>query len=75
MSGDYDGPALPNYAPIPITSDNSFGLQRVDHVVSNVPNLFEAVDYLTAAIGLHEFSEFTAEDVGTVDSGLNSMVP
>eukprot|EP00958_Prasinococcus_capsulatus_P014979 scaffold1588_cov408-Prasinococcus_capsulatus_cf.AAC.4 len=24
--------------------------------------------------GLHEFAEFTAEDVGTVDSGLNSMV-
>jgi 4-hydroxyphenylpyruvate dioxygenase len=23
---------------------------------------------------LHEFAEFTAEDVGTVDSGLNSMV-
>lgn len=24
--------------------------------------------------GLHEFGEFTAEDVGTIDSGLNSMV-
>ncbi len=24
--------------------------------------------------GFHEFSEFTADDVGTVDSGLNSMV-
>ena len=24
--------------------------------------------------GWHEFAEFTAEDVGTVDSGLNSMV-
>jgi len=24
--------------------------------------------------GFHEFAEFTAEDVGTVDSGLNSMV-
>lgn len=23
---------------------------------------------------MHEFAEFTAEDVGTVDSGLNSMV-
>jgi 4-hydroxyphenylpyruvate dioxygenase len=27
-----------------------------------------------AAAGMHEFAEFTAEDVGTVDSGLNSMV-
>lgn len=25
-------------------------------------------------VGFHEFAEFTAEDVGTVDSGLNSMV-
>jgi len=24
--------------------------------------------------GFHEFAEFTAEDVGTVDSGLNSVV-
>ena len=24
--------------------------------------------------GFHEFAEFTAEDVGTVDSGLNSLV-
>lgn len=24
--------------------------------------------------GFHEFAEFVAEDVGTVDSGLNSMV-
>ena len=24
--------------------------------------------------GWHEFAEFTTEDVGTVDSGLNSMV-
>ena len=43
-------------------------------IVSNVPSLFEAVDYLCDDLGLHEFSEFTAEDVGTVDSGLNSMV-
>ena len=26
------------------------------------------------AQGFHEFAEFTAEDVGTVDSGLNSCV-
>lgn len=25
-------------------------------------------------LGFHEFAEFVAEDVGTVDSGLNSMV-
>eukprot|EP01038_Epipyxis_sp_PR26KG_P006515 gene6515-8953_t len=76
ISGSYDGPAFPNYEIIPIPSGklNSYGLYRIDHVVSNVPKLFEAVDYLMNAIGFHEFSEFTAEDVGTVDSGLNSMV-
>ena len=51
-----------------------FSLRRLDHAVSNVPKLFEAVDYLCGVTGFHEFSEFTAEDVGTLDSGLNSMV-
>jgi 4-hydroxyphenylpyruvate dioxygenase len=74
MSGDYDGPVLPNYEAIPVKNSNSIGIQRVDHIVSNVPKLFDAVDYLIDALGLHEFGEFTAEDVGTVDSGLNSMV-
>jgi 4-hydroxyphenylpyruvate dioxygenase len=74
MSGDFAGPALPNYEPVPVVVENSCGLQRIDHIVSNVPHLFTAVDYLMNATGFHEFSEFTAEDVGTVDSGLNSMV-
>lgn len=74
LSGDYDGVALPNYEPLTYHVDQSLGLERIDHIVSNVPKLFEAVDYLMAATGFHEFSEFTAEDVGTVDSGLNSMV-
>lgn len=74
VSGAYSGPVLPNYDLFPVTVNNSYGLVRADHIVSNVPNLFETVDYLMGAIGLHEFSEFTAEDVGTVDSGLNSMV-
>ena len=73
ISGDFSGPFLPNYEPTP-APDATFGLVRLDHAVSNVPNLFEAVDYLMNATGLHEFSEFTAADVGTVDSGLNSMV-
>lgn len=66
-----------NYSPVPLTSETSkfdFGFERIDHVVSNVPKLFEAVNYLTSITGFHEFSEFTAADVGTVDSGLNSMV-
>lgn len=74
MSGSYDGRVLPNYEVVPVTKSHSFGLDRIDHIVSNVPKLFEAIDYMMAATGFHEFSEFTAEDVGTVDSGLNSMV-
>lgn len=52
----------------------SIGIQRFDHCVGNVPKLIEAVEYVMGFTGFHEFSEFTAEDVGTVDSGLNSMV-
>lgn len=76
VSGDFDGPALPNYQPVahPEGAGTTYGIIRLDHAVSNVPNLFDAVDYLMNSVGLHEFSEFTAEDVGTVDSGLNSMV-
>ncbi len=29
---------------------------------------------MTGPKGFHDFAEFTAEDVGTVDSGLNSAV-
>ena len=36
--------------------------------------MLEAYNYLISATGFHEFAEFTAEDVGTVDSGLNSIV-
>lgn len=74
ISGDFDGPVLPNYEAVPVKQTKSFGLYRIDHIVNNVPKLFEAVDYLMNATGFHEFSEFTADDVGTVDSGLNSMV-
>ncbi|KAF1791372.1 Glyoxalase/Bleomycin resistance protein/Dihydroxybiphenyl dioxygenase [Phytophthora cactorum] len=54
--------------------DVSIGIQRLDHCVGNVPKLVEAVKYITGFTGFHEFAEFTAEDVGTLDSGLNSMV-
>lgn len=74
ISGDYQGPVIPNYESVPVTRNHSFGIIRADHIVNNVPKLFEAVDYVMHATGFHEFAEFTAEDVGTVDSGLNSMV-
>ncbi len=35
---------------------------------------FRFIRKFSLCAGFHEFAEFTAEDVGTVDSGLNSMV-
>lgn len=75
----FKGTFLPNMKSMPTTMPDgspipSFGIGRIDHIVSNVPNLCELADSVNSMIGLHEFAEFTAEDVGTVDSGLNSMV-
>lgn len=47
---------------------------RLDHAVGNVPNLVETVAYIAKFTGFHEFAEFVAEDVGTAESGLNSVV-
>jgi 4-hydroxyphenylpyruvate dioxygenase len=73
VSGDFTGPFLPNCQVVD-SPDINYGITRLDHIVTNVPNLFEAVDHIMGFTGMHEFAEFTAEDVGTVDSGLNSMV-
>lgn len=51
-----------------------FGIRRLDHAVGNVPDLSSAVAYVKNFTGFHEFAEFTAEDVGTSESGLNSVV-
>ena len=52
----------------------NYGLKRLDHCVGNVSDLIETVEYIEKMLGFHEFAEFVAADVGTVDSGLNSMV-
>ena len=69
----YSGPFLPHYSPA-ANAVTSYGLRRLDHAVGNVPRLLEAVQRVVAFTGMHEFAEFVAEDVGTLDSGLNSMV-
>jgi len=69
----YSGPFLPKYEEASCTAE-TFGIQRMDHVVGNVPNLLETAEYIMNMTGFHEFAEFVAEDVGTLDSGLNSMV-
>ena len=70
----FDGDFLCNYSATRDAPDVSYGLQRLDHAVGNVHDLIETVDYITKVTGFHEFAEFTAEDIGTIDSGLNSMV-
>ena len=67
---------LPHLAPLEgkLAERKTFGIYRVDHAVGNVPNLRRAHDEIAKFTGFHEFAEFTAEDVGTVDSGLNSVV-
>ena len=52
----------------------TLGLDRLDHAVSNAPALLPVANAIAAMTGFHEFAEFTAEDVGTVESGLNSVV-
>lgn len=73
QKGDFKGPYVPNYTKVDSMPLN-YGLKRIDHIVGNVPKLLDQVNYMIKALGFHEFSEFTAEDIGTVDSGLNSMV-
>ena len=73
VSGAFEGPFLPGYETV--NGDTvDYGLERFDHAVGNVPDLITVRDYIMKCTGFHEFAEFVAEDVGTVDSGLNSVV-
>lgn len=68
---------LPGFEEVPEESSFrglDFGLRRLDHAVGNVPDLDKAIEYVKKFTGFHEFAEFTAEDVGTSESGLNSKV-
>lgn len=71
-----EAPFLPHLSPVvgKMAERKTFGLKRFDHAVGNVPNLFEALTRIQKFTGFHEFAEFTPEDVGTVESGLNSVV-
>lgn len=50
ISGNFEGPFLPGYE-ASMTPDISYGIMRLDHAVSNIPNLFTGVDYLMKATG------------------------
>jgi len=69
-------PFLPHLSPYPSYKSTrpTYGLSRLDHTVGNVPDLLAAQEYVRKFTGYHPFAEFTPEDIGTVDSGLNSVV-
>jgi len=69
-------PFLPNLSPYPSykSSKSTYGLTRLDHTVGNVPDLLSVQNYIQTFTGYHPFAEFTPEDIGTVESGLNSVV-
>ncbi|KAJ1278046.1 hypothetical protein BS78_04G050100 [Paspalum vaginatum] len=69
------GPFLPGFEDVSRPPGAlEYGLRRFDHIVGNVPELAPAASYVAGFTGFHEFAEFTAEDVGTAESGLNSVV-
>ena len=51
-----------------------FSIQQLDHAVENVLELALVIKYVKGFIEFHEFSKFTAKDMGTSESKLNSMV-
>ena len=63
-------PFLPSIA----KSKPTYGLPRIEHTVGNVPDLHTAQERIRKFTGYHPFAEFTPEDIGTVDSGFNSVV-
>nr|AID81984.1 hydroxyphenylpyruvate dioxygenase [Capsella bursa-pastoris] len=67
---------LPGFEPVEDTSSFplDYGIRRLDHAVGNVPELGPALTYIAGFTGFHQFAEFTADDVGTAESGLNSAV-
>uniref|UniRef100_A0A7N0VGH8 4-hydroxyphenylpyruvate dioxygenase n=1 Tax=Kalanchoe fedtschenkoi TaxID=63787 RepID=A0A7N0VGH8_KALFE len=73
-SNDEQSVFLPGFEPADDSYPLDFGIRRLDHCVGNVPELAPAVSYVKGFTGFHEFAEFTAEDVGTSESGLNSVV-
>jgi 4-hydroxyphenylpyruvate dioxygenase len=71
---DADLPFLPGFEGCSSPGAADYGLTRFDHVVGNVPEMGPVAAYMKGFLGFHEFAEFTAEDVGTAESGLNSVV-
>ncbi|XP_010053920.2 4-hydroxyphenylpyruvate dioxygenase [Eucalyptus grandis] len=67
---------LPRFKPTDEVSSFplDFGIRRLDHAPGNVPELGPAVSYVKRFTGFHELAEFTKDEVGTDESGLNSVM-
>eukprot|EP01013_Petalomonas_cantuscygni_P021356 TRINITY_DN4056_c0_g1_i1.p1 TRINITY_DN4056_c0_g1~~TRINITY_DN4056_c0_g1_i1.p1 ORF type:complete len:500 (+),score=166.73 TRINITY_DN4056_c0_g1_i1:38-1501(+) len=70
----FSGTFLPGFVDEPFREPIDYGLYRIDHVVSNVPALANVIPLLIKRLGFHPFAEFVTADVGTDESGLNSVV-
>ncbi|KQJ87482.1 4-hydroxyphenylpyruvate dioxygenase [Brachypodium distachyon] len=75
---DTEVPFLPGFENLVSSSskasEEDYGLTRFDHIVGNVPDLGEVANYIAGFTGFHRFFEFTTEEVGTEESGLNGVV-
>jgi 4-hydroxyphenylpyruvate dioxygenase len=65
---------LPGFENAHTTGAPDYGLRRFDHVVASLPEVAPVAKYIAGFTGFHEFVEFTAEEVGTAESGLNIVV-
>ena len=71
----FTGAFLPNFEDVQRRRpDGGYGITRFDHVVGNLWTLQPTISRIKRMTGFHDFAEFVADDVGTVDSGLNSVV-
>ena len=77
---EFRGAFWPNFVdvnePLPeaLAPRGDYGLCRFDHIVGNLFDLAAGRARIAKMTGFHDFAEFVSEDVGTVDSGLNSVV-
>jgi len=70
----YTGLFLPLYQAVTDPSPLDYGIQRMDHVVGNVPELDTVVENFKKWFGFHVFAFFTKEDIQTEYTSLNSTV-
>eukprot|EP01123_Difflugia_compressa_P013984 TRINITY_DN683_c0_g1_i1.p1 TRINITY_DN683_c0_g1~~TRINITY_DN683_c0_g1_i1.p1 ORF type:complete len:432 (-),score=75.19 TRINITY_DN683_c0_g1_i1:47-1342(-) len=71
---NYDGVFIPGYQPYKDPCPLDYGIERMDHVVGNVPELQPVIEMIKKWLGFHVFASFTKEDIQTEWTSLNSTV-